>query len=137
MARPPTSTLYISAAPDTAAASDTAATSDSATAPDTAAAPDAAADPDIAACPGLPCVADAAFYAWGAFFIDRSGADGFKEKVAKDFVPTYIAEMCFWPALQTVNFTRVPVAHQLLAVNCLTLVDASFLSWARCQVGGC
>ena len=51
-------------------------------------------------------------------------------------MPTYIAEMCFWPVVQTVNFTRIPVAHQLLVVNCLTLVDASFLSWARCQVSG-
>lgn len=34
---------------------------------------------------------------------------------------------------QAFNFTRIPVEHQLLAVNCMTLLDASFLSWARNQ----
>lgn len=74
-----------------------------------------------------------AFYAWGAFTIDRVGFEGFKEKLAQDFLPTYAAELCFWPAFQTLNFTRIPVQHQLLAVNFMTLLDASFLSWARCQ----
>lgn len=166
-----------------------------------------------------------AFYAWGSFAIDQSGWHGFKEKIQKDFVSTYLAELAIWPAfqvdtsriqlrsfnlrscllccnlqtccnlahlahagsiqsflpfpwllcvtlmppgdsllecscfeavrlsslspenlntfkktfldcpclLQTFNFVRVPVEHQLLAVNFMTLVDASFLSWARGQ----
>lgn len=37
------------------------------------------------------------------------------------------------PHPQAVNFTKIPVEHQLLAVNCATLLDAMFLSWARAQ----
>eukprot|EP00195_Chlamydomonas_chlamydogama_P009999 CAMPEP_0202906670 /NCGR_PEP_ID=MMETSP1392-20130828/39933_1 /ASSEMBLY_ACC=CAM_ASM_000868 /TAXON_ID=225041 /ORGANISM="Chlamydomonas chlamydogama, Strain SAG 11-48b" /LENGTH=189 /DNA_ID=CAMNT_0049595297 /DNA_START=112 /DNA_END=681 /DNA_ORIENTATION=- len=74
-----------------------------------------------------------AFYAWGAMTIDGSGWQGFKEKLTKDFIPTYAAELCIWPAFQTFNFIKIPVEHQLLAVNLMTLVDASFLSWARNQ----
>ncbi len=37
-------------------------------------------------------------------------------------------------AAQAFNFTRIPVEHQLLAVNGMTLIDACFLSWARSQV---
>lgn len=74
-----------------------------------------------------------AFYAWGAALIDGTGVEGFKEKITKDFIPTYCAEMLIWPGFQTLNFTKVPVAHQLLAVNVMSLLDASFLSWARSQ----
>jgi len=66
--------------------------------------------------------------------IDNSGFDGFKKKIAKDFLPTYAAEMCIWPPFQAFNFTRIPVEHHLLAVNLMTVLDVSFLSWARCQV---
>uniref|UniRef100_A0A7S3VGX4 Peroxisomal membrane protein MPV17 n=1 Tax=Dunaliella tertiolecta TaxID=3047 RepID=A0A7S3VGX4_DUNTE len=74
-----------------------------------------------------------AFYAFGSAVIDRSGWQGFKHKIDKDFISTYLAELVIWPAFQTFNFVKVPVQHQLLAVNFMTLVDASFLSWARNQ----
>eukprot|EP00983_Pelagomonas_calceolata_P040777 1137770-Pelagomonas_calceolata.AAC.20 len=137
-----------------------------------------------------------AFYAFGSAVIDRSGWQGFKHKIDKDFISTYLAELVIWPAfqvwglnsllthcdqqqwhcqvdafcaalcpvflllplidkpsmspeaicvsistlcqlemhsVQTFNFVKVPVQHQLLAVNFMTLVDASFLSWARNQ----
>jgi hypothetical protein len=41
-----------------------------------------------------------AFYAWGAYTIDRTGWHGFKEKIQKDFVSTYLAELVIWPAFQ-------------------------------------
>lgn len=44
---------------------------------------------------------------------------------------------CPAPPHQTFNFIKVPLAHQLLAVNLMTLVDASFLSWARSQDDWC
>uniref|UniRef100_A0A7S0RWM4 Peroxisomal membrane protein MPV17 n=1 Tax=Chlamydomonas leiostraca TaxID=1034604 RepID=A0A7S0RWM4_9CHLO len=74
-----------------------------------------------------------AFYAYGSYFIDQTGWQGFHSKITKDFFPTFLAELAIWPAFQTFNFTKIPVNHQLLAVNCMTLVDASFLSWARSQ----
>ncbi|GAX80564.1 hypothetical protein CEUSTIGMA_g8001.t1 [Chlamydomonas eustigma] len=74
-----------------------------------------------------------AFYLWGALMIDNTGFEGFKKKMKKDFISTYTAELCIWPPFQAFNFTRIPVEHHLLAVNCMTLLDVSFLSWARCQ----
>ncbi|GFR47713.1 hypothetical protein Agub_g9467 [Astrephomene gubernaculifera] len=74
-----------------------------------------------------------AFYAWGSAFIDRTGFEGFRTKIVKDFLPTFTAELAVWPLFQAFNFTRIPVEHQLLAVNAMTLVDACFLSWARAQ----
>ena len=68
--------------------------------------------------------------------IDNTGLEGFKKKITKDFVPTYAAELCIWPPFQLFNFTRIPVEHHLLAVNLMTVLDVSFLSWARSQVRG-
>ncbi|KAG2488896.1 hypothetical protein HYH03_012526 [Edaphochlamys debaryana] len=73
------------------------------------------------------------FYAWGCAAIDGSGVEGFKKKITQDFIPTYTAELAIWPLFQALNFSRVPVEHQLLAVNAMTLLDAAFLSWARNQ----
>lgn len=52
-------------------------------------------------------------------------------KVSVDFLPTFLAECAYWPAFQVLNFLRVPVEFQLLAVNCATVVDSSFMSWCR------
>jgi hypothetical protein len=46
-----------------------------------------------------------------------------------DFPSLLLASLAIWPLFQTANFTRVPLRHQLLAVNGMTLLDASFLSW--------
>lgn len=54
-------------------------------------------------------------------------------QVKQDFIATYLAELVIWPGFQTYNFVKVPVQHQLLAVNCVSLIDATFLSWSRCQ----
>ena len=84
----------------------------------------------------LPLPPPADFYLWGALMIDNTGLEGFKKKITKDFVPTYAAELCIWPPFQLFNFTRIPVEHHLLAVNLMTVLDVSFLSWARSQVRG-
>ena len=52
-----------------------------------------------------------------------------KEKCRRDFLSAYAAELVFWPAFQAVNFWKVPVRHQLLAVNMACLLDATFLCW--------
>lgn len=52
-----------------------------------------------------------------------------KEKCRRDFWSAYAAELVFWPAFQAVNFWKVPVRHQLLAVNLACLLDATFLCW--------
>lgn len=51
------------------------------------------------------------------------------DKIKADFVSAYSAELAFWPAFQAINFCKVPVRHQLLAVNAACLLDATFLCW--------
>lgn len=52
-----------------------------------------------------------------------------KRKCKNDFWSAYAAELVFWPAFQAVNFWKVPLRHQLLAVNLACLLDATFLCW--------
>lgn len=51
------------------------------------------------------------------------------EKTRKEFLKTFAVELAVWPAVQTVNFAHVPVKYQLLVVNCVTILDAAFMSW--------
>lgn len=46
------------------------------------------------------CAVQIAFYAYGSYFIDKTGWQGFKTKIEKDFIPTYCAELAIWPAFQ-------------------------------------
>ncbi|KAI8476925.1 MAG: hypothetical protein J3K34DRAFT_381933 [Monoraphidium minutum] len=73
------------------------------------------------------------FFAFGCAAIDGGGWDEFKRKMKTDFVPTLALEVSVWPFVQSVNFWKVPVKHQLLVVNSMTVVDAAFMSWARNQ----
>jgi hypothetical protein len=57
-----------------------------------------------------------------------------KEKLRRDFWSSYAAELAFWPAFQAVNFWKVPVRHQLLAVNVACLLDATFLCWCDARL---
>mmetsp|Transcript_36646 Transcript_36646/g.103437 ORF Transcript_36646/g.103437 Transcript_36646/m.103437 type:complete len:205 (-) Transcript_36646:96-710(-) len=65
--------------------------------------------------------------------VQGSGWDASVNKLRQDFVPTFIAELGFWPIVQSVNFWKVPVEHQLLAVNCACVLESTFLCWARSQ----
>jgi hypothetical protein len=47
--------------------------------------------------------------------------------------PTLLAESVAWPVVQGVNFWKVPVQHQLLVVNVVSLADCTFLSWVKHQ----
>lgn len=75
----------------------------------------------------------AGYFTFGATVMDGGGWKEAKHKLESDFWPTLAAEVCFWPAVQGVNFWRTPVHHQLLVVNALTVADAAFMSWARAQ----
>ena len=72
----------------------------------------------------------AGFFATVVVVAEGGGLPEIAKKVKRDFVSTYAAEFAFWPAFQAVNFWRVPVRHQLLAVNLACLLDATFLCWA-------
>eukprot|EP00201_Polytomella_parva_P009833 CAMPEP_0175063100 /NCGR_PEP_ID=MMETSP0052_2-20121109/14551_1 /TAXON_ID=51329 ORGANISM="Polytomella parva, Strain SAG 63-3" /NCGR_SAMPLE_ID=MMETSP0052_2 /ASSEMBLY_ACC=CAM_ASM_000194 /LENGTH=490 /DNA_ID=CAMNT_0016329225 /DNA_START=601 /DNA_END=2073 /DNA_ORIENTATION=- len=75
------------------------------------------------------------FFLWGAIFIDETGFLGFANSVRTGLLKSLLAELVIWPAFQMFNFGLIPLHHQLLAVNCMTLVDSTFLSWARVQWG--
>lgn len=74
----------------------------------------------------------------GVFFAFMTKAQGgtwedVNQKLRRDFWSAYIAELAVWPAFQTWNFSKVPVRHQLLAVNVAALGDATFLCWVKSQ----
>lgn len=73
------------------------------------------------------------FFGFGCAFIDGGGWGEFARKMKADFLPTLALEMSLWPVVQSFNFWRVPLQHQLLVVNSATVVDAAFMSWARNQ----
>ena len=72
----------------------------------------------------------AGFFATVVVVAEGGGVEEVAAKIKRDFASTYAAELAFWPAFQAVNFWRVPVRHQLLAVNLACLLDATFLCWA-------
>lgn len=53
------------------------------------------------------------------------------QRLRDKFWPTLLAESVGWPAVQAVNFAYVPVQHQLLVVNVVSLLDCTFLSWVK------
>jgi protein Mpv17 len=54
-----------------------------------------------------------------------------RRKLKSDFWPTFLTELAVWPALQWINFAKVPVRNQLLVVNSATVLDSTFLCWCR------
>ena len=54
-----------------------------------------------------------------------------KKKIQADFWPTFGTELSVWPAVQAVNFWKVPLQYQLLVVNFVTVLDATFMSWIQ------
>jgi protein Mpv17 len=72
----------------------------------------------------------AAFFAFMTKALGGAEADVW-EKLEKDFASTFAAQMMFWPPIQLLNFWKTPVRYQLLVVNCVCIVDSTFLSWAR------
>ena len=69
-----------------------------------------------------------------ASMLKTSTVQDVKDKCKRDFLSAYAAELVFWPAFQAVNFWKVPVRHQLLAVNTACLLDATFLCWCGFHV---
>ena len=54
-----------------------------------------------------------------------------RRKIQHDFLPALTAEVAVWPGIQAINFWKVPLEYQLLVVNALTVLDASFMSWVQ------
>mmetsp|Transcript_14732 Transcript_14732/g.44507 ORF Transcript_14732/g.44507 Transcript_14732/m.44507 type:complete len:210 (-) Transcript_14732:1461-2090(-) len=74
----------------------------------------------------------------GIFFalltaVDGGGFAEIKAKLKQDYLSTLATELIVWPGFQFLNFWKVPLQHQLLAANGATILDSTFLSWARSQ----
>lgn len=54
-----------------------------------------------------------------------------KNKLSNDFLPILALETMYWPAVQAVNFRLIPLHHQLLFVNMVSLVDSTFFCWMK------
>jgi hypothetical protein len=52
-----------------------------------------------------------------------------REKLKKSYVPGLKANWLVWPAVQSVNFTMVPLEHRVLVVNIVSLGWNCFLSY--------
>ena len=74
----------------------------------------------------------------GAFFAfmtwnETRSISQVKEKLEKDFAAAYIVDASFWSCFQALNFKYVPVRHQLQAVNLASVLESTFLCWARAE----
>lgn len=61
--------------------------------------------------------------------VEGEGIEGARLKIKKDLMPAAMIDLAVWPALNAINFAKVPVEHQLLFVNLLAIFDSSFLIW--------
>lgn len=73
----------------------------------------------------------AAFFAFMTVTVEDGGWKDVGDKLKRDFGPTFAAQLGFWPPVQMLNFWKVPVRYQLLVVNTASILDSTFLSWAR------
>ena len=72
--------------------------------------------------------------------VEGGGPRAAAEKIRSEFWPTFMVELGFWPAFQALNFWRIPVRNQLLAVNFAGILDSTFLCWYAPDTvigGGC
>lgn len=91
---------------------------------------------------GVKCLLDAALFNpvyTGLFFLFLRASGELvswaqlKGKFQADYFPTLAAECTFWPPVQMINFSFVPLRHQVLFVNAACVLDAAFLSWSGHQ----
>lgn len=69
------------------------------------------------------------FMAFSSLLISRSGPAATANRMQKDFLPTVAAEGVIWPPIMAMLFKCIPLSHQLLAVNAITVADVAFLAW--------
>jgi len=72
----------------------------------------------------------ASFYLSMALFEGKSLLASL-ENVKKNFVTTYLVDLAFWPAAQTVNFRVVPTDQRMLFIGTLSIGWNAFLSYMQ------
>lgn len=64
-------------------------------------------------------------------WLEGKKVDEIKEKLRKDFLPTYLIDIFVWAPVQTLNFRFVPVAYQALIVQSCNVVWNAYLSFVQ------
>ncbi|CAH8612724.1 unnamed protein product [Heterobilharzia americana] len=68
-------------------------------------------------------------------FCDTYTMSGALERCRQSFIPSYVADLAFWPILQTINFALVPPAYRVLYVAFFTSIWDTYLCFLNTRVG--
>jgi len=63
------------------------------------------------------CLGTTLYMSLVPFLEGRADTDWIYHKMRLDFIPTWLIDCLYWPAVQAVNFAFVPVKHQFLVMN--------------------
>lgn len=67
--------------------------------------------------------------------LENKSIDGIGEKLEKNWLPTLQVNWMVWPIFQIFNLSLVPVQHQLLCVNVVSIFWNTYLSMRNSQKG--
>lgn len=72
---------------------------------------------------------------FGMGLMEGRGIKGAVGEVRDNFLPVYMADWCFWPPAQYINFRYLPVEYRVVYVCTLTLCWNTFLSYMKHRHG--
>jgi len=67
--------------------------------------------------------------------MENQSIDGISEKLKENWLPTLKVNWMVWPIFQIFNLTLIPVQHQLLCVNVVSIFWNTYLSMRNAQKG--
>ncbi|KAF4533274.1 hypothetical protein B566_EDAN010509 [Ephemera danica] len=68
---------------------------------------------------------------FGMSLLEGKGVSGAATEVRTKFEPTYKVGLCFWPIMQTINFTLIPEKNRVPFVGGCSLIWTIFLSYMK------
>ncbi|XP_055587277.1 mpv17-like protein [Uranotaenia lowii] len=72
-----------------------------------------------------------AFFFYGMSILERKSPHRAAEEVSSKFWDTYKVGFCYWPVVQTLNFSLVPPRNQILAAGVFSLIWTTFLAFVK------
>lgn len=52
-----------------------------------------------------------------------------KAEVLQKFIPTWKVAVCYWPVMQTINFSVIPERNRVIFVSVCSLIWTTFLAY--------
>ncbi|ELT87101.1 hypothetical protein CAPTEDRAFT_150250 [Capitella teleta] len=80
---------------------------------------------------GVACPGFLLLFFGGMGLMEGQSQEEIKSEIKCKFVPLIIADCCFWPPMQAINFRFVPPQFRVLYVACCTLFWDGFLSYMK------